>query len=177
MNITNISNTAELDAARDLRTAMQERVLSHGDDEPAAVSVAGKILQSALAALNEGRSSDAVAQFHDCFTFNDHALALEFTDKPRLTEFLQKSRELFPDTALDIVSLHESGNFAIARWKLTGTQTIPYGSTSYRLPISLHGITIARVENGRIVQWSDYYDHASSRRTSLAAIFTDWVEY
>jgi hypothetical protein len=173
MNIKNMSNGSRSAA---VRTVTQERTLLRGDYELAAVNAPQRVLQAALVALNDGRSSDVVAQFDDCFTFNDHGLALEFTDKGRLTEFLQKSRELFPDTALEIVSLLESDNHAIAEWKLTATQAIPYGYISYVLPISLHGSTIVRVENGRIIQWSDYYDHASSRRTSLAAFFTEWVD-
>jgi hypothetical protein len=118
-----------------------------------------------------------VEQFDDCFTFKDHALTLEFTDKLRLTEFFEKSRELFPDTTLEVVSLFEEGDHAIAQWNLSATQTVPCGSVNYRLPISLFGATVIRVENGRIVQWSDYYDQSSSRRMSLGAFFTDWFEY
>jgi hypothetical protein len=44
-------------------------------------------------------------------------LALEFTDKLRLTEFLEKSRELFPDTTLQVVS-----------WLRTGITPLPNGS-------------------------------------------------
>jgi ketosteroid isomerase-like protein len=135
-----------------------------------------QILQSALDALREGNISEVLEQFADDFTFNDHALTLEFTDKPRLTEFFEKSRELFPGTTLEIVSLFGRGEHAIAQWKLSATQTVPYGSTSYRFPISLFGATIVRVQNERIVQWSDYYDQSSSRRMSLGAFFTDWVE-
>ena len=51
------------------------------------------ILQSVLAGLNEGRISKVVEQFDELFTFDDHALGLEFPDKERLTEFFQKSRE------------------------------------------------------------------------------------
>jgi hypothetical protein len=61
------------------------------------VSAPKRILQSALAALNEGKILKAVDQFDDRFTFTDHALDLEFTDKESLIEFFQKSRELFPD--------------------------------------------------------------------------------
>jgi ketosteroid isomerase-like protein len=135
-----------------------------------------QILQSALDALREGNISEVLEQFADDFTFNDHALTLEFTDKLRLTEFFEKSRELFPNTTLEIVSLFGRGEHAIAQWKLSATQTVPYGSTSYRFPISLFGATIVRVQNERIVQWSDYYDQSSSRRMSLGAFFTDWVE-
>jgi ketosteroid isomerase-like protein len=130
-----------------------------------------------LAALNEGRVSDLVEQFDERFKFNDYALTLEFTDKARLTEFLQKARELFPDTALEVLSLMESGDHAIAEWRLTATQTLPYASISYRFPISVHGSTIVRVQHGRIVEWSEYYDHVSSRRTGLASLFTEWIEY
>src|SRR5215469_6024093 len=136
-----------------------------------------QILQSALDALSGGKISEVVTQFNERFIFNDHALALEFTDKARLTEFLNKSRELFPDTRLELLSVFEDGDHAIAQWKLSATQTVPYGSISYRFPISLFGSTIARVENGRIVRWSDYYDQSSSRRMSLGAFFTDWIEY
>jgi hypothetical protein len=141
------------------------------------VGSALQILQSALAALSEGRVSELVEQFDDRFKFNDNALTLEFTDKARLTEFLQKARELFPDTALEVLSLMESGDHAIAEWRLTATQTVPYGSISYRFPISVRGSTIARVQHGRFMEWSDYYDYVSSRRTGLAALFTEWIEY
>jgi len=146
-------------------------------DESTIVNTPLHILQSALDGLREGRISKALEQFADNFTFNDHALTLEFTDKARLTEFFEKSRELFPDSALQVVSLFADGDHAIAQWKLSATQTVPCGSLSYRFPISLFGSTIVRVENGRIVRWSDYYDQSSSRRMSLAAFFTDWVEY
>src|SRR5262249_40023522 len=59
-----------------------------------AVSARKPILQSVLGALNEGRIAEAAAQFDDQFTFTDHALDLEFTDKSRLIEFFQKTREL-----------------------------------------------------------------------------------
>ena len=154
-----------------------EEVDLSGDDDAGRVSDSLRTLESALAALSDGRVRELVEQFGDKFAFNDHALMLEFTDKPRLTDFFEKSRELFPDTKLEIVSLSEDGNRAIAQWKLSATQTVPYGSISYRFPISLFGATIVRVENGRIVQWSDYYDQSSSRRMNLGAFFTDWVEY
>jgi SnoaL-like domain len=136
------------------------------------------ILQSVLDALNEGRIAEAVSQFDDHFTFTDHALDLEFTDKGRLTEFFQKSRELFPDTVVQVDSTFQCGDQAIAEWKLTATQTVSGpGSTPFRFPISLRGTSIVRVNEKRITQWSDYYDGSKSRRQSLAAFFIEWVEY
>jgi hypothetical protein len=156
---------------------MNKITVLHSDQELTEGNAPGGLLQSTLSALSDGRTDEAVAQFHDRFKFNDHALALEFTDKARLAGFFEKSRELFPDTTLEIISLFESGDHAIAQWKLSATQTVPYGSISYRTPISLYGTTIVRVEDGKIVEWSDCYDQASSRRIGLAGYFTEWTGY
>jgi hypothetical protein len=149
----------------------------HDDDELTIIAAPQQILQSALAALNQARFSEVVKHFDQdgCFRFRDHALALEFTDKARLTEFFEKSSELFPDTTLKVISLFEDGEHAIAEWKLTATQTVPYGSISYRFPISLLGTTIVHVEKAKIVRWSDYYQ--SSSRMSLGAFFRHRIEY
>jgi ketosteroid isomerase-like protein len=145
------------------------------DHESTIVNTPRQVLQSALDALREGNIPEVLEQFANNFMFDDHTLTLEFTDKLRLREFLEKSRELFPDTALDLLSLFEDGDHAIGQWKLSAAQTVPYGSTSYRFPIFLFGATIVRVENGKIVQWSDYHDQSSSRRMSLPAFFTKGI--
>jgi hypothetical protein len=136
------------------------------------------ILQSVLAALNEGKISQAVDQFDDRFTFSDHALDLQFTDKRRLSGFFQKSRELFPDTVVKVSSSFQCGDRVVAEWKLKATmQTALYGVTRFRFPIFVGGTSIVRVENGKITHWSDYYDQNRSWRLSLAAPFKEWIEY
>ena len=134
------------------------------------------ILDSMLAALSQGKMTEFVEQFGDDFKFTYHALDLEFTDKGRLIEFLKKSRELFPDTVVEVRSTFESKDYAIAEWTLTATETAGYGSMRLRLPISLSGVSIAQTRNERVVRWTDYYDQAKSHRMSLAAHFTDWIE-
>ena len=171
MSVTDMNANLELTMQRELPAAI------HDGDDSSWVNTPRSILKSALAALSDGRIVEAVALFDERFNLKDHALDLEFTDKVRLTEFFQKSRELFPDAALEVLSLMESGDHAIAEWKLAATQIVPFSSIGYRIRINLAGSTIVRVEGGRIVQWSDYYDHASSRRTSVASFFTDWIEY
>ena len=66
------------------------------DTAVTAVSNPKYILQSVLTALNHGKISEAVDQFDEDFTFNDHALGLEFTDKRRLSEFFQKFPRALP---------------------------------------------------------------------------------
>jgi hypothetical protein len=89
----------------------------------------------------------------------------------------KQSRELFPDTVVAVVSIFECGDHAIAEWNLTATQNVPYGSIYLRLPISLKGTSVVHVKDGRITEWSDCYDQNTSRRVSLAAFFTEWIEY
>jgi hypothetical protein len=48
--------------------------------------------------------------------------------------------------------------------------------STVRFPISLHGASIVCIDNGKITDWSDYYDGLTSRRTALASYFTEWVE-
>jgi hypothetical protein len=57
-----------------------------------------RILQAALAAWRQDNFVEVIDHFNDQFTFTDHALGLEFKDKGRLTEFLAKTCELFPDS-------------------------------------------------------------------------------
>ena len=127
------------------------------------------VLQSVLEALDQRNIPRALNHFADDFAFNDYALDLQFRDKECLTKFFQKSFELFPDTVMELASTFECRDYAIAEWKLTGAQSEPFGSRSYRFPIVLRGSTIIQIEKGRIARWSDYYDKMTSRRGRLKA--------
>ena len=135
------------------------------------------ILKSMLTSLSEGHITDFVAGFQSSFEFTDHALNLEFKEHQQLTEFLEKSRELFPDTVMEVVSVFQAGDAAIAEWKLTATQTVSVVSMNLRMPILLSGVSIAQFNIGKITRWTDYYDQLESRRVGLAAFFTEWIEY
>lgn len=116
-------------------------------------------------------------QFNDQFTFTDHALEVEFRDKGRLTEFLEKIRELFPDSERRTNTIFSSGDRSISEWTLTATQTEPFLSGSLRkVRILVQGISVVQIKNGKISQWSDYYDQLKSRLYSVAAWFTESIE-
>jgi len=133
-------------------------------------------LKSMLASLSEGRITDFVAGFQSPFRFIDHALKLEFKEHQQLSDFLEKARELFPDIVMEAIAVFQSGDAAIAEWKLTATETVSAGSMNLRAPILLSGVSIARFSRGKITRWTDYYDQLTSRRMGLAAFFTEWVE-
>src|SRR5260221_2774046 len=98
-------------------------VLDHASVE---ANTPDRILQTALAAWREGNFARVVDQFNGQFTFTDHALGLEFKDKGRLTEFLVKIRELFPDSERRDNTIFSGGDRVIREWTLTATQTEPF---------------------------------------------------
>ena len=147
------------------------------DNASAEATTSDRILQTTLAAWRQGNFGEVVDQFNDQFTFTDHALELEFKDKERLTEFLAKIRERFPDSKRRDKTIFSSGNRVITEWTLTATKTEPFfGERLRKVPICLQGISVVQVTNGKISQWSDYYDQLKSYRSGVAALFTEWIE-
>ena len=149
-------------------------VLNDASAEP---TTPDRILQAALAAWRQGNFVAAANQFNDQFTFTDHALGIEFKDKGRLTEFLAKIRERFPDSERKDNTLFSGGDRVVSEWTLTATQTEPFlGGQLRKVPICVRGISVVQIKNGKISQWSDYYDELKSRRYGVAAFFTEWIE-
>ena len=141
------------------------------------VTTPDRILQTALAAWRKGNLAEVVDQFNDQFTFTDHALGLEFKDKGRLTEFLAKIGERFPDAERKANTIFSSGDRVISEWTLTATQTEPsLGGRLRKVPICVRGISVVQIKNGKISQWSDYYDQLKSRRHCVASCFTESIE-
>ena len=150
--------------------------ITEQDSELSRASAPRRIFESVLEELNRGKISQAVNQFEDDLTFNDHAVGLDFTDKGRLTEFFEKCREYFPDAAVEMISIFECGDGVVAEWKLNATETVPFGSMQLRKPISVRGTSIVQIQNGRVTRWSDYYDSVATRRFKVTALFEGWVE-
>jgi steroid delta-isomerase-like uncharacterized protein len=147
------------------------------DNASAEATTSDRVLQIALAAWRQGNFVEVADQFNDQFTFIDHALELEFTDKERLTEFLAKIRERFPDSERRDNMIFSGGNRVITEWTFTATQTEPFlEGRPRKVPISLQGISVVQVTNGKISQWSDYYDQLKSYRSGVATLFTEWLE-
>src|SRR2546430_17186397 len=95
------------------------------DNASAEATTPDRILQTALAAWRQRSFVEVVDQFGDQFTFADHALGLEFKDKGRLTEFLAKIGERFPDAERKVNTIFSSVDRVISEWPLTANQTEP----------------------------------------------------
>jgi steroid delta-isomerase-like uncharacterized protein len=130
-----------------------------------------------LTRRKNGKIDDVVACFAEQFSFKDRGIGLEFKDKQRLAEFFQKTRELFPDSSLQLESIFVGPDHVVCEWTLCATLTEPfYGRLTRTVQVSVYGVSVVRTKGGRIADWTDYYDGLTSRRTPLAAHFTDWVE-
>jgi hypothetical protein len=144
--------------------------INHSNTTPSEVGANGRILLSVLAALSEGRTGEATDRFDEQFSFSDHALGLEFSDKGRLSEFFQKSRELFPDSVVEADAIFECKDRTVVQWTLKATQDVSYGGYFHRrVSILLRGVSIVHIKSGRVTRWSDYYDQMASRRSGLAS--------
>ena len=117
---------------------------------------------SALTHLRNGSIEDALTKFAEEFCFNDRGLGLEFTNRQRLREFLQKERELYPDSSFQAKNILVAEDHVIAEWLLEYTIKEPYGNTLRDVPVSLQGISIIRISKSNITEWFDYYDGHTS---------------
>ena len=140
------------------------------------IAAPGEVVCAVLMHLENGKIGDATACFAEKFEFKDRGIGLEFKDRERLAEFFRKTRELYPDASLQTDTILVSGEHVITEWTLKTTITEPfYGGLSRKVPVALHGASIVRIQDGKITDWSDYYDGLTSRRTALASYFTEWV--
>ena len=147
------------------------------DETSIVATTPNRILHIALAAWRQGNLVELIEQFNNQFTFTDYALGLEFKDKERLTEFLAKIRERFPDSERRDNTIFSSGDRVITEWTLTATEAEPFlDGRPRKVPICVEGISVVQIKNGKINQWSDYYDQLQSRRQGVAALFERWIE-
>ena len=146
-------------------------------EKTVAVEAAEEVVVSALACLRSGDIDGAIACFAEPFRFEDHGTDLEFMEKTRLREFFQERREFSPDSLLHTNSMSVNGDQVVTEWTFQGTREEPfYSGLSRKVPIVFHGVLIVRTDKGKIIDWAEYYDGLSSRRTALASYFTEWIE-
>jgi ketosteroid isomerase-like protein len=146
-------------------------------DELKAAPLQEQVVVNALQARANGPIADATVDFAEEFRFKDYGIGLEFNDTNSSLEFFQKARELYPDSSVQIGHIFVSGNYVIAEWMLQDTMSQSfYGGLMRKVTVSLHGISVLRTENGKITEWTDYYDGLTAQRTALVSYFTEWVE-
>jgi steroid delta-isomerase-like uncharacterized protein len=135
-----------------------------------------RIVQVTLEALKQGDFITALDQFNDEFAFIDHALELEFSAKDRVIEFFADRRRRFPEFERTDNIVMSGENRIVSEWFLTATNCESFPDSWKKVPICVRGASIVRIENGKITQWSDYYDQLQSGRYGLATWLTAWFD-
>jgi SnoaL-like domain len=146
------------------------------DDVSSASATREQTVQAALIALAHGDFAGVVGHFDEQFTFIDHAIELEFKEKPQLIEFLTLSRKLLPDSKRADNIICSSGNMVVSEWVLTGTKREHYFGRMVHVPFRAVGVSIVEVDNHKVSRWSEYYDQTLSRRYGVAAYLKEWTE-
>jgi hypothetical protein len=140
-------------------------------------AVQHEVVLAVLTHLQKGEINEATAYFAESCHFNDHGIELEFTNSRRLADSFKKTRELYPDSSLRTDRVLVSGDYVTIQWMRLTVLTEPFfGGLTRKVPILLQGASIVRIEDGRVTEWSDYYDGLKSRRTALADHFTECIE-
>jgi limonene-1,2-epoxide hydrolase len=135
-----------------------------------------RIVQVTLEALKQGDFITALDQFNDEFVFIDHALELEFSAKDRVIEFFADRRRRFPEFERTDNIVMSGENRIVSEWFLTASNCESFPDSWKKVPICVRGASIVRIENGKITQWSDYYDQLQSGRYGLATWLTAWFD-
>ena len=130
-----------------------------------------------LTDLGNGRVREAVHGFAEGFTYQDRGIGFECTEKDKLTKFFEKARELYPDSVLEAGPTVASGDGVALEWTVRTSVAEPFtGNLTRRVKVVINGVSVVRIEDGRVTRWSDYYDGLGARRTALSSYFTEWVE-
>jgi steroid delta-isomerase-like uncharacterized protein len=86
----------------------------------------------------------------------------EFRSRDQLLEMIQEYRASFPDASSTVEDQIAEGDRVVTRWNATGTS--PEGK-----PFRLTGITIERIEDGKIVEvWMNRDDVAMAEQLAGA---------
>jgi SnoaL-like domain len=124
--------------------------------------------------LRSGRASagsieDAIASFAEEFSFKDHGVDLEFKNKELFAKFFRKARELYPDSLLQTDAIYVSGDRVITEWTLQANVTEPWYYAGASPTVSVHGVSIVLIDNGKVADWSDGGNESSpgQKRHSL----------
>jgi limonene-1,2-epoxide hydrolase len=135
-----------------------------------------RIVQVTLEALKQGDFITALDQFNDDFAFIDHALELEFSAKDRVIEFFAERRRRFPEFERTDNIVMSGGNRIVSEWFLTAAKRGSLPESWMEVPICMRGASIVRIENGKITQWSDYYDQLQAGDYGVGTWLTAWMD-
>ena len=120
---------------------------------------AESLAQNLVTLFTTGDAAAADAAVDPMVRMRSPVLPREAVGIQNLKAFAQTNKVSFPDLAIDIEEVMVQGETMIVRFQISGTNTGPLG----QLPptgraFSVPGVAIALVEDGKIVDWQDYWN-------------------
>jgi steroid delta-isomerase-like uncharacterized protein len=91
--------------------------------------------------------------------YEDVAAGQTFRGRDAIKGFLKQNFAAIPNFKVAVTKVFSTGGLIACEWAMSGTQTgdlpdLPATGKSFRV----RGASVAQVQDGRIVHWTDYYD-------------------
>jgi steroid delta-isomerase-like uncharacterized protein len=94
--------------------------------------------------------------------FRDMAFAVQKRGLAEIRELMYGTWRGIPDLHTELTRLIPHGDWVASEWTLTGTHTGDFPNLpATGRSISIKGVSITQVQDGKIVSQRDYYDRAS----------------
>lgn len=119
------------------------------------------IAQALIVAFDTHDTDLLKSLFADEFNYVEVTTGRTYTDKESLAEYINATVAGIPDTRFDLVSIVANSEYAAAEWVWKGTNTVgwPYmGIPPTDKYFELPGVSVMKIENGKIISNNDYWD-------------------
>lgn len=97
--------------------------------------------------------------FGDEGVYEDVPPKIVYRGKDEIKKFMSAIWSWAPDITFTPTSIDQLGDTVVAEWTMQGTQTGPIGGIpASGNSFSVRGVSVVKVDQGRILRHSDYYD-------------------
>ena len=91
--------------------------------------------------------------------YEDVAAGRTIEGRQAIKGFLNQNFAAIPDFKVDVTKIFSTGGMVACEWVMSGTQTGDFpGLPATGKSFTVRGASIAKVQDGTIVHWTDYYD-------------------
>jgi steroid delta-isomerase-like uncharacterized protein len=97
--------------------------------------------------------------FADDAIYEDAALGHVMRGRQEIKSFLRENFSAVPDFKVELTRVFSNKDMAACEWIMSGTQTGDYsGLPATGKSFSVRGASVVLLENGKIKNWTDYYN-------------------
>jgi steroid delta-isomerase-like uncharacterized protein len=117
------------------------------------------LIDSLLELWNTGRAEAAAQLYAEAVQRLDPNLPDPARGRQEVTQYVSQVRSGFPDFKLQIRNAIADDSYLVTHWTCTGTHKGDFlGIPATGKPIEISGMSLARVEGGKVVEERTYFD-------------------